>query len=321
MTKGVWRTINGRPIFLKNREAAGVTTKKEPDGRYRATVEVGGKKISRLGKTEAKAIANVQRVAGKKAGTTIPNPKKPPKTKPVPTPTPTEGKATQLPNGKWSATVRGVTGTGRTGAAAIRNATRKADKVTKVPRPSNSPSGASDSSLANKLKISSISSRIGSKLNKTLEILSKKVTAKLTATCTVNDSLGGRRSLGQYVRSGNRYTGDIDSREIRLNVKARRYGESTLGKLGAIDRWGVSSTVEDTFRHEYGHHVWYSNPNLDQREWRELHRDEYNMYVSTYAGTNPEELYAETFAAYTHPDYKKGMLPKKLEDAIERSIK
>lgn len=44
----------------------------------------------------------------------------------------------------------------------------------------------------------------------------------------------------------------------------------------------------------------------------------FEAHVSRYAGTNYEEALAESFCAYTDPDYKKGMLPKDVESFMEK---
>ena len=43
--------------------------------------------------------------------------------------------------------------------------------------------------------------------------------------------------------------------------------------------------------------------------------------VSVYAATNQHELWAESFAAYTHPQYKQGSLPKAVEDLLRKKLK
>jgi len=44
-------------------------------------------------------------------------------------------------------------------------------------------------------------------------------------------------------------------------------------------------------------------------------------FVSGYASSNQEELFAESFAAFTSPKYKSGMLPKPIEEFMVKTIK
>jgi hypothetical protein len=69
-------------------------------------------------------------------------------------------------------------------------------------------------------------------------------------------------------------------------------------------------------RHEYGHHVQYSLKLTEDPRWLAL----YGKYkkdkkaVSTYARSSSNELFAEAFAAVTHPKYKgSDRMPKDVE--------
>jgi len=43
-------------------------------------------------------------------------------------------------------------------------------------------------------------------------------------------------------------------------------------------------------------------------------------HISKYAATNSKECFAESFCAYTHPGYRRGMLPPEFEDFFDHVI-
>ena len=90
--------------------------------------------------------------------------------------------------------------------------------------------------------------------------------------------------------------------------------EGTL-KLGG---WQINDTVKGTYRHEYGHHVHKVLLNKKQtKSWDKLCDVEDEQWwadeVSEYASTSNREAFAESFSAYMHPQYKRGMLPISVE--------
>lgn len=99
-----------------------------------------------------------------------------------------------------------------------------------------------------------------------------------------------------------------------------------------------------TFAHEFGHNVWYYKLNDKERsEWNrqtnayyskgsasngtssmgkyKLSYDKPRHPLSDYASSNNLELYAEAFAAYTHPEYTRGSLPKEIESLLDKHLK
>jgi hypothetical protein len=119
------------------------------------------------------------------------------------------------------------------------------------------------------------------------------------------------------------------------NGKTKDYAESgplTVGEF-LVDRSG-----HGVVRHEFGHYVhdrmvdgeksseWDGIYNvvqkqpLDVRPGTEYDLD-YSPVVSGYAVHNSNELFAESFCAYTHPDYKRGSLPAKVEKFLDNLIK
>jgi len=88
------------------------------------------------------------------------------------------------------------------------------------------------------------------------------------------------------------------------------------------DVWAVGTDIGSTARHETGHRYWFQEMAVKERdEFIDLFEDDHvgglfgpaESPITQYASTSSEELFAESFSAITHPKYKKGMLPPKLE--------
>jgi hypothetical protein len=92
-------------------------------------------------------------------------------------------------------------------------------------------------------------------------------------------------------------------------------GETKL-TLGQPRTWHVveNPTYQNVFRHEVGHYVNMTMHKTSvQYEWAQLWdktAKTNDRRVSTYAATNVQEYFAESFAAYTHPSYGKTGQPK-----------
>ena len=96
--------------------------------------------------------------------------------------------------------------------------------------------------------------------------------------------------------------------------------------------WSVSSEAQSaisTFRHELGHHV-HDNmlrytPTWEEmkmyRKWDDIWNrkgpDWFKSNVTMYSGTNDGEAFAEAFAAYFSPKYRRGMLPDIIEEFFD----
>lgn len=83
--------------------------------------------------------------------------------------------------------------------------------------------------------------------------------------------------------------------------------------------------MQSNLTHEFGHHIHLSCLSLNDRiRWNvvvnEIGLDEIKRSVSVYAGTNTDEAFAECFAAYCHPEYKPGFLPRMIEKTLEKLI-
>jgi hypothetical protein len=105
---------------------------------------------------------------------------------------------------------------------------------------------------------------------------------------------------------------------------------------GRIDPYLTYWRVTDTnhlaiFRHEFGHHVHLKEFRAPaRREWNNVwsqmsttpqyQSGSIRRTVSEYAATNEKELFAESFAVYTHPKYVKGTLPRVIESFMEEHV-
>jgi len=135
--------------------------------------------------------------------------------------------------------------------------------------------------------------------------------------------------------SGSPCSGYVDLYDESVHIAAqnpKRY----LG-VPSPDVSGKGFTVDDSFqgliRHEVGHAVQSSlNRNLEgfMDEWIENIGLKYDpvvaakvksrQVVSKYGRTNSRELFAESFSAYTNPNYVRGSLPKDIEEIMDRVI-
>jgi len=108
-----------------------------------------------------------------------------------------------------------------------------------------------------------------------------------------------------------------DERMIVLGTK--QPAKPTLHMSGG--NWSVGTDLRTLFRHEYGHHVYHRG--LYFRDWAEVwsqEKDDIARMVSKYAAANEKEAFAECFAAYTSPLYKKKKLPKKVEEFFKTKV-
>jgi len=84
-----------------------------------------------------------------------------------------------------------------------------------------------------------------------------------------------------------------------------------------------------TYRHEVGHHIqdalekekYWIEKDLNGK-WYEIYEnmdgpDYFSRYVTKYSATNENEAFADSFAIFTSKNYKKGWLPKPIEDFFD----
>jgi len=111
--------------------------------------------------------------------------------------------------------------------------------------------------------------------------------------------------------------------EFAIDIGGEQWKTHTL-KIGK--GFNVGDDYFITLRHELGHHLQDHALQHDVTLWRtiDLKQDAgtyFSKKVSAYAGTNPGEAFAECFAAYTSPLYKKGMLSTEIEAYFDNLLK
>jgi hypothetical protein len=98
-----------------------------------------------------------------------------------------------------------------------------------------------------------------------------------------------------------------------------------------VGRWVVDDTFEGTVRHEFGHYVQdHLLSNKELTLWMQKFNDvdldpaapknAIAKHISKYAATSSKECFAESFCAYTHPGYRRGMLPPEFEDFFDNLV-
>jgi hypothetical protein len=130
-------------------------------------------------------------------------------------------------------------------------------------------------------------------------------------------------------------------RRSRIEVVAKqslamRADELAHG-LGTGQNAIVNNSVMGTYRHEFGHAVYYQGLSpTEARRWRNLFSSMRNTppptpdpfgnmtgisAISQYAEYNASEMFAEAWTVYSDPKYVAGMLPKRIEDFFEATLK
>ena len=139
------------------------------------------------------------------------------------------------------------------------------------------------------------------------------------------DGLVDKGSTGVFERGK-----DKDTIELTTNKNGKPY--PTEDKL-TIGGKTVGDNIATNYRHEVGHKIYIrASENRSMVNGREMSlRTDWNntsskvdaSLVSKYASTNQEELFSESFAAYTSPQYGKDnqVLPTEIHDFMGRWIK
>ena len=113
--------------------------------------------------------------------------------------------------------------------------------------------------------------------------------------------------------------------------------DSTEPLIGGVAHAVGSSSVKDVLRHEIGHLVHHKviQDGYLNKEWLAIHeRLAGNRElvktgrgwarglnrISNYAETNSKESFAESFAAYVHPGYKRSSLPAEVEQFMDAHV-
>lgn len=120
-------------------------------------------------------------------------------------------------------------------------------------------------------------------------------------------------ALGRY------YSG-----ESAIDIGGMAYKSHELHIGGKF--FGIGHDYFSNLRHEYGHHFMSKvGPLGIKKEFMDMYiklggKEYFEKNVSKYAGANFLEGFAECFSAYTSPKYKKGMLPKEIEEYFDDLI-
>jgi len=136
----------------------------------------------------------------------------------------------------------------------------------------------------------------------------------------------------QEIAVASRASGSMLEPDHALQIGKRRILKDGSDMLVDGAAWNVSSesgTAASVWRHELGHHVHISqlnyNPIWDDlrlnQSWDDIWNQKgpswFRKNVTEYAATNAKEAFAETFAGYYSPLYKRGLLPNILEEFMD----
>ncbi len=111
---------------------------------------------------------------------------------------------------------------------------------------------------------------------------------------------------------------------IRMSGKALARTTDDLHLAIRGSQFNVGTDLKTVMRHEYAHFVHYRVVAKEFAEqWTPFFNENRNLFktsVSRYSSTNAKEGFAEAFAAYTSPKYRRGMLPESIESKLESII-
>ena len=118
-------------------------------------------------------------------------------------------------------------------------------------------------------------------------------------------------------------TGDLrgEYRDRMAPVATVVRGERQQGPLG-LGGMNVGTTMPDAARHELGHHIYRSLPAAQQRQFEKLLADNPQLarQVSSYASASPDEAFAESMAAFTHPEHGELLLPAPVAEYLRELL-
>jgi len=126
--------------------------------------------------------------------------------------------------------------------------------------------------------------------------------------------IGVKGKLGRFFNSYGIWN-ETGAMDIRLSMTAKRAAEKiTLGEFSA-----TTPTLNGTLRHELGHVAWDGALTEAQQDaWRVIFRVvDIEGGVGKYAAGQADEAFCEALMAYTHPEYARGMLPRKVERFLD----
>lgn len=121
------------------------------------------------------------------------------------------------------------------------------------------------------------------------------------------------------------YAGKRGEATAQINIAGRRF-TGTYPDSVRIGGFNIGHSDMHIWRHELGHQV---HLNILQRAESTLYREWDKIFysksenfwmdkISLYGSGDRDEAFAEAFAAFTNPNYKKGMLPKNVESFFKK---
>lgn len=150
----------------------------------------------------------------------------------------------------------------------------------------------------------------------------KKGKSSLKYLKLFNDHSIGKKAAGRHEYLINNVTGEHLPQDIRLATQSVTWVRGKSGRMKGELRWenptkiGKDSLVISqgsilgNARHEWGHFVYYNYlEQKDRARWKRFYKGIPKDSISRYGSTNESEGFAESFSAYTAPDY--GESPKK----------
>jgi hypothetical protein len=126
-------------------------------------------------------------------------------------------------------------------------------------------------------------------------------------------------------RNGNEVSGLYQTIEKKIQLASGVPQDPAA--VPAIGEWLVGTDAGSMFRHEASHKLYYEGMiGSERRVWKHIAtpyvgKKEGKEQVSGYGATSPTELFAESMAAYTSPNYERGSLPRVIEMTVEKVLR
>lgn len=106
-----------------------------------------------------------------------------------------------------------------------------------------------------------------------------------------------------------------------ISVAMKNQKKLSSLKLGG---WSVDKSLEGSVRHAIGHHLARSIPQVELKAFESilsiLGLAQIASSISAYAASSTEEAFAESFTAFTHPDYNDRSLPREIHLFLKRLL-
>lgn len=145
---------------------------------------------------------------------------------------------------------------------------------------------------------------------------------------TVRKALKLRSSTPQTLEVGTagRFQGQAEAGKYTafrgIQLDSAPVDPAAVPQVGA-GRHTTGTDLGSVYRHELGHEVWETAlSRVTRSAWIRLYDKSHagSTAVSTYGGTHPNELFSESFSAYTSPHYRRGSLPGDIESFMDKAL-